>query len=181
MNSDECRLKSLFVRGLDGDQTAYREFLSKLGLLLCEYVRHRLAQLNRVDTDVEDIVQEALLAIHNRRHTYDREIPVTAWAHAIARYKMIDCLRASERRRKDISLDEVSLCIGTDGTRMATAMDVRTLVEALPNRLRMSIQYMKLGGYSAAETAARTGMTEAAVKANVHRGLKSLSRIFRGS
>jgi RNA polymerase sigma-70 factor (ECF subfamily) len=38
-------------------------------------------------------VQETLLAIHNQRHTYDAGQPLTAWVHAIARYKLVDLLR----------------------------------------------------------------------------------------
>ena len=39
------------------------------------------------------MVQEVLLAVHNQRHTYDMGQPLTAWIHAIARYKMIDLFR----------------------------------------------------------------------------------------
>jgi RNA polymerase sigma-70 factor (ECF subfamily) len=43
--------------------------------------------------EVEDLVQEALLAIHNNRHTYDVQRPLTTWCFAIAKYKLIDLLR----------------------------------------------------------------------------------------
>jgi RNA polymerase sigma-70 factor, ECF subfamily len=180
MGPDEGQLKSLFIQSLEGDQAAYREFLSKLSLLLQGYVRRQLARLNRADHDVEDIVQEVLLAIHNRRHTYDRVVPVTAWAHGIARYKLIDFLRISERFKQNVSLDEVEEIIDDDHIRIQTAFDVRRLITALPDRMRASITHTKIEGYSVAETAAKTGATETSVKVNIHRGLKTLSRIFRG-
>ena len=39
-------------------------------------------------------MQETLLAVHHQRHTYRTDQPLTAWVHAIARYKLIDWLRA---------------------------------------------------------------------------------------
>jgi RNA polymerase sigma-70 factor (ECF subfamily) len=180
MGPDEGQLKSLFIQSLEGDQVAYREFLSKLSLVLQGYVRRQLVRLNRADNDVEDIVQEVLLAIHNRRHTYDRVVPVTAWAHGIARYKLIDFLRVTERLKQNVPLDEIEEIIDDDDLRIQTAFDLRKLIATLPDRMRTSITHTKIEGYSVAETAAKTGTTETSVKVNIHRGLKTLSRVFRG-
>jgi hypothetical protein len=48
-------------------------------------LRRRLASL---PDDVEDLLQELLLAIHIQRHTYDSTQPLTPWVQAIARYKL---------------------------------------------------------------------------------------------
>jgi RNA polymerase sigma-70 factor, ECF subfamily len=90
----EERLRSLLVRGLVGDASAYHIFLSELTAHLRSFVRRRLA---RLPEEVEDLVQELLLAIHNQRHTYDPAQPLTAWVQAIARYKLIDLLRRRSR------------------------------------------------------------------------------------
>ena len=90
MSGREDELRGLLVRGLAGDAAAYHAFLKELSGFLRAYLRRRLA---RIPDDVEDLVQETLLAVHNQRHTYDAAQPVTAWVHAIARYKMIDLLR----------------------------------------------------------------------------------------
>ena len=50
--------------------------------------------------EIEDLVQETLIAIHTRRASYDRDRAFTAWLFAIARYKMIDHFR---RRRREAS------------------------------------------------------------------------------
>jgi RNA polymerase sigma-70 factor (ECF subfamily) len=92
----ESRLKALFVGGLDGDPNAYRSFLQALTRHLRGYLRKRLA---RRPDDVEDLVQEILLAVHNARHTYRADEPLTAWLHAIARYKLMDFFRAPRRSR----------------------------------------------------------------------------------
>lgn len=178
MEQPERRLSSALKRGLSGDQAAYREFLSAASALLRRYIERQLTRLARTDCDTEDIVQEALLAIHSRIHTYDSEVPVTAWIHAIARYKMIDLLRATTPSRQRLSLDEIKNFVGDTGAEFDTALALRKVLDALPARLRIPIELMKLGGFSVAETAARTGMSEAAVKVYVHRGLKLITRML---
>ena len=43
---------------------------------------------------IEDAVQDVLLAIHEKRHTYDPKRSLAPWLAAIARYKWIDRLRS---------------------------------------------------------------------------------------
>jgi len=83
----EDRLRALLLQGLDADAAAYQRFLKELSAHLRAFLRRRLAQWPDA---VEDLVQETLLAVHNQRHTYRPEMPVTAWVHAIARYKLVD-------------------------------------------------------------------------------------------
>src|ERR1700722_17430853 len=90
----EAHLRTLFLRGLDGDGAAYRQFLAELGAHLRGFLRRRL---HDGASDIEDLVQEILLAIHNGRHTYRAEEPLTAWIHAIARYKLTDYFRGRAR------------------------------------------------------------------------------------
>ena len=91
----EANLRGLFLRGLDGDAAAYRQFLQKLSAHLRAFLGKRLFGW---PDEVEDLVQECLLAMHNQRHTYQLDQPLTAWVQAIARYKMIDLLRAKSSR-----------------------------------------------------------------------------------
>src|SRR5512140_3187663 len=100
LNAGEARLRNLFLRGLDGDEPAYRAFLQELSAHLRTFLKKRLL---RLPDEVEDLVQEALLAVHNQRHTYDAGQPLTAWVHAIAKYKLIDLLR--RRARYDLLTD----------------------------------------------------------------------------
>ena len=88
--SNEQRLRELLVRGLAGDAGAYHAFLKDLSGYLRAFLRKRLA---RLPEDVEDLVQETLIAVHNQRHTYDPSQPLTAWVQAIAKYKWVDLLR----------------------------------------------------------------------------------------
>lgn len=178
LGAREDQLKDLLVRGLDGDGAAYHGFLESLSAFLRAYFRGRLT---KVPDEVEDLVQETLLAIHNQRHTYDPAQPLTAWAHAIARYKMIDFLRRrSGREALNEPLGEDDDLLGaSDAEAQDARRDIATLLARLPDRHRLPIQLVKIEGLSVAEAARKTGMSESAVKVGVHRGLKALAAFIR--
>lgn len=177
MKDVEDRLRGLLVQGLGGDAAAYREFLRQLTAHLRGFLRRRL---QRIPDEVEDLVQETLLAIHNQRHTYDPGQPLTAWVHAIAKYKLIDCLRR-RAGRDDLTetLDEeLEVFASVDNEAADARRDVAKLLAGLPEKQRQAIVCMKLEGLSVIETAERTGMSESAVKVYVHRGLKALAKMI---
>jgi RNA polymerase sigma-70 factor (ECF subfamily) len=177
-NAAEERLRSQFVAALAGDAACYRQFLAALSAHLRAFLRRRMAQW---PDDVEDLVQETLLAIHKHRHTYRSEQPLTAWVHTIARYKLIDHLRARSRHEAlNDPLDEDLEIFARSDTEAAEARrDLEQMLEVLPERQRRALVMVKLAGASVAETARETGMSEAAVKVGVHRGLKALAARFR--
>lgn len=174
----EERLRQLLIRGLAGDAHAYRAFLQDLSGRLRAFLRKRLA---RLPNEVEDLVQESLLAIHNQRHTYDPGRPLTSWVHAIAKYKLVDLLR--RRARGDLLTDPLDdtdeLATSADSEAAEARRDLRKLLARLPDRHRLPIVYTKLEGLSVADAAQRTGMSESAVKVGVHRGLKALAEMVR--
>jgi RNA polymerase sigma-70 factor (ECF subfamily) len=176
----EAALRSLFLRGLDGDAKAYRDFLQRLSAHLRAFLGKRLFGW---PDEVEDLVQECLLAMHNQRHTYQPDQPLTAWVHAIARYKMIDLLRArAGREALHDPLDDELAVFAESATEASDARrDLAGLLATLPDRHRLPIVHTRLEGLSVAETARLTGMSESAVKVGVHRGLKALAQKIRGS
>lgn len=176
----EDRLRDLLVRGMAGDAAAYHAFLNDLSGHLRGFLRRRLA---RLPDEVEDLVQETLLAVHNQRHTYDPGQPVTAWLHAIARYKFVDLLRRRSRQDalNDPLDDEFEIAAPSDGEAADARRDLGKLLETLPDKQRLPIVHVKLEGLSVAETARLTGLSESAVKVNVHRGLKALAAKIRGA
>ncbi len=175
----EERLKGLFVAGLAGDNAAYQTFLRELSAHLRAFLRKRLA---RLPDDVEDLVQEALLAVHNNRHTYDRGQPLSAWVQAIARYKLADLLRRRAIDRLSEPLEEADdLFSSADAEAAEARRDLHKLLDELPDRQRLPIVHTKLEGLSVKESAEITGMSESAVKIGVHRGLKLLAAKIRGA
>ena len=177
---NENRLRELLVRGLNGDAAAYHQFLKALSAHLRAYFRKRLFQ--RLD-EVEDLVQETLLAVHNQRHTYRTDQPLTAWVHAIARYKLIDLLRtrAQHDALTDPLDDELEVFAASDSDAADAKKDLNKLLAGLPERQRLPIVHVKLEGLSVLEAAQRTGMSVSAIKIGVHRGLKALAARIRGS
>jgi RNA polymerase sigma-70 factor (ECF subfamily) len=119
------------------------------------------------------------MAIHVKRQTYDPEQPFTPWLHAIARYKLIDYLRRTRASAANVSLEDAEEIIAHDDQDASeSSLDLNHLLERLPPKVRAAIRYVKLEGLSVAETAARTRMSEAAVKVTVHRGMKALSALI---
>ncbi|ANN67578.1 sigma-70 family RNA polymerase sigma factor [Bordetella bronchialis] len=176
----EIRLRALLLAGLDGDARAYHAFLQALGAHLRAFLRKRLY---RLPDEIEDLVQEILIAVHNGRHTYLPDQPLTAWTHAIARYKVADYLRHRSRHEAlhEPLDDQQEIFAASDEEAAQARRDVEKLLAQLPDRHRLPILHVKLQGMSVAETAQLTGLSESAVKVGVHRGLKALATKIRGS
>jgi RNA polymerase sigma-70 factor (ECF subfamily) len=178
----ELRLHALFLQGLEGDALAYRRFLQATATHLRAFLRRRLS---RWPDEVEDLVQESLLAIHNQRLSYDTGVPLTAWVYAIARYKLIDWLRRHAQRDSlhdsldDVHGDESALFSSADEAAGEARRDLAKLLAMLPDKQCNAIIYTKLDGLSVREAAGMLQISEAAVKVSVHRGLKTLAAILR--
>lgn len=176
----EAVLRPAFLAALEGDAAAYRRFLDLIGGRLRGFLRGQLARAGLSGADeAEDVLQETLLALHLSRHTYDPGIPVTAWAHAIARYKLIDHLRRSGRHRGHLQIDDEVLALAAPAHAASDAkLDVERALSGLPERTRALIDRVKLKGGSLAEAAREAGMTETAAKVALHRGLKAMARLL---
>ena len=162
----------LMARALDGDRAAYTRLLRELAPLLRGYFARRLFGAPH---EVEDLVQETLIAIHTRRASYDRDRPFGPWLHAVARHKLIDRLR---RRRVHAPLDEARAVADAAAFDEAVTarIDIAALLDALPSKQARAIRATKLDGLSVEEAARREGMSASDVKVSVHRGLKALMR-----
>jgi RNA polymerase sigma-70 factor (ECF subfamily) len=177
----EPRLRRLMLAGLAGEAEPYRRLLNELSALLRGYYGRRCPP----GMDAEDLVQETLIAVHTRRSTYDPGQPFTAWAYAIARYKLIDALRRGRAHLRAPLEDADALFTPAGATGSAdaamAARDLERVMADLPARTRDLIRETKLAGLSTREAAERHGMTETAVKVAIHRGLKSLGGKYGGA
>lgn len=178
METSEPELKALMLASLDGEAGAYRALLGDLRLRLSGYFGRRL---RRDPDDVEDLVQDTLIAIHTRRATYDRAQALTPWVYAIARYKLIDHYRRGGRR-VFVPLDDAAseLRVEDQSAAVGARHDVEKALATLPERARALLRDLKVDELSVAETAARTGMSEGAVKVASHRALRTLMDRFGG-
>ncbi len=178
--SSEPELRALMTVGLDGDAIAYKMLLERLSSQLRAYFKGQLNRLNRGPVEAEDLVQEALIAIHTRRHTYDRSQLLTPWVYAIARYKFVDYLRRTKQSAKDLPIEDAEeINVQDDSVQVQSSLEVEKLMTRLPPRIRQAIQAVKLDGLSVREAAEQCGMSESNVKVSVHRGLKALALQIR--
>jgi RNA polymerase sigma factor (sigma-70 family) len=169
----ENRLKQLMLLSLGGDAAAYRALLADLSARLRTYYRRRLGD---GAADAEDLVQETLIAMHERRISFDRSQPLTAWVYAIARHKLIDHLRR-RRIRVAVSVEDCAELFAPDDIEQtAAARDVAQLLATLPDATSEAIRLTKLEGHSIDEAAERTGKSATATKVSIHRGLARLTQ-----
>lgn len=166
-----------------GDEQAYRRLLTSLAGAIRAQVRRGFVRAGLDGNEIEDVVQETLLAVHLKRHTWLRGAPVAPWVGAIAKHKLIDALRR-RGRRGEISLetlpvDAVELASTTPPNAAAATYDVERLLAQLDARQREIVHSICMVGYSVRETALRLNMTEVAVRVALHRSLKALAAHYR--
>lgn len=171
----EAELRALMVSALAGDGNAHCALLTRLAVKLRSFFGRRLG---RNAADVEDLVQEVLIAVHTRRDTYDCARPFTSWVYAIAHYKLVDCLRRSSRRESVPLDDSMELFVADDNEQRSAQTDVAKILAALPDAQRQAIKLTRIDGLSTAEASQRCGQSESLIKVNVHRGMKRLMTLY---
>lgn len=174
----EVDIGALWARAQVGDEGAYRQSLGLIARRLRAYFRRRMPTLQ---DDVEDLVQETLLAVHLQRGTYDPTFALSAWFTAIARHKLVDLWR--RRGRLDHLTDEYQdveeSLLAAPQQETHAIRDLERLMQELPGLQRQAIELTKLEGLSVAEASLRTGISESAIKVQVHRGLKRLAALVK--
>ena len=153
----------LMRASLAGDDAAYCRLLARLTPSIRASVRRGLARAGAPAAEVEDIVQETLLAIHLRRASWDPGLPLAPWVAAITRYKLVDSLRR-RGRRGEVSIEPLVETLSAPAEERAAARDVA--------------RALAVTGETIAEAARRLSMSEGAVRVALHRGLAALAARF---
>jgi RNA polymerase sigma factor (sigma-70 family) len=161
----------LMVAAQRGEHQAYEQLLRELDVWLRRYYGRRLPQ-----AAAEDARQEALLAIHAKRHAYAFSKPFGPWVATIARYKWIDQVRDAARFAA-LSLDDD---IPSEDEVTISALVVADLLKQLKPAQANVIRLVKLQGLSVEYASRATGQSTALVKVNIHRGLKKLAALAGG-
>jgi RNA polymerase sigma factor (sigma-70 family) len=123
--------------------------------------------------DVEDLVQEALIAIYQHRDSYDKSRSFRGWMFGIAQHKLIDYFR---NQRRHIHFDLVEHTLVGPESDITAKLDVERLLNALPAKQANVIRDTQLLGLTAAECAKRWRLGESDVRVSVHRGVKAMQR-----
>lgn len=171
---DEAELAGLLRGAIAGDERSYAEFLQRTAALVRGLARRRIV---RGGVDPEDVVQETLLAIHVKRHTWMVDAPVLPWVYAIARHKLIDAFRR-RGRRIEVELDDIAETLAEPVADKASEREIDRALDTLAPGQRSIVRAISVEGLSIAETARRLGMSEVAVRVALHRGLAAIARRF---
>jgi len=171
----DARLSELLRAALAGDEAAYALFLRDVAGLVRATLRRRLGQSSQPDP--EDIVQETLLAIHLKRHTWRADAPLGPWVHAIARYKLVDAFRR-RGREVTVDIDELAEILAGEEEQAVHERDVDRALQCLTGGQREVVSAISIEGRSIAETARQLNMKENAVRVALHRGLAAIARRF---
>ena len=172
---------NMMKAAMAGDEAVYRRLLGDIGRSVRVMARGAFYRARLGDADVEDVVQETLLAVHLKRHTWDAAQRLGPWVNAIARHKIIDAMRKRGTRRAEPIEDFADILPSPQDEDASALTDARKLVDQLPARQRDIVQSVSLDGQSIAATAKRLAMSEVAVRVALHRALKALGVAWRRS
>jgi RNA polymerase sigma-70 factor (ECF subfamily) len=167
----------LLRRAKNGDQKALDAFLEMHLPVVFRFVSMRLG---RDHADVDDVVQETLIAaagsIHGLRA--EREGAVPAWFLSIARHKVADNLR-----RRPHQVDVSAVAEGLDVQEIVSDRDrdlrLRAAMAELTSEQEEVLVLRFVLGYDGEQTAGITGRTLGAVKALQRRALASLQKLLQ--
>jgi len=158
-----------------GDQRAYAQILTAITPVVRGIVRARGGALGV--EGCEDVVQDVLLTIHMKRHTWREDAPLRPWLYAVTRHKVVDAFRA-RGKRIDVPVDDfLEVLAAPTGPDPFEAQDMDRVIDQLDPRSAQIVRAIGIDGDTAADTGAKLGMSEGAVRVALHRALKSLAQL----
>lgn len=171
---DEAELAGLLRAAIAGDERAYADFLERIAQVVRGFVRRKIVQGG---VDPEDVVQDTLLAIHLKRHTWMTDAAVLPWVYTIARHKLIDAFRR-RGRHLIVDLDDIAETVPETEAERVSEREIDRALAALSPGQRAVVSAISVEGRSIAETARKLGMSEVAIRVALHRGLAAIARKF---
>lgn len=142
---------------------------------LCAHAMPSLTRRARMllpATEVDDVVQETLLAAVTSLHRWRRDASFRTWLNAILRYKVADYYRGCERSPDAVSLDVLEtavLQIEPLTTDYRTGAAVRLTLAELPPDYREILLLRFAEGLPFAEVAQALGISLEAAKSRYRR------------
>lgn len=171
----EGRWAAAMLAARGGDAEAYARLLAEVAMALRAFAATALRHIGLEAHDIEDVVQETLLALHVKRHTWDPARPFVPWLRAIARHKAVDIVRR-RGSRAELPLDDFAETLSVPAAEPSAP--VERFLAALPRRQREVVTALAVDGASVADTARRFNLSRGAVYVALHRGLAALTVMF---
>jgi RNA polymerase sigma-70 factor (ECF subfamily) len=169
VDSIDDRWNRLMAAAQRGDDAAYERLMREVRVWLSRYFHRRLPA-----DAADDATQEALLAIHVHKQSYQTSDPMRPWLKTIARFKWIDQLR--RHVRSPDSLDDADVPVDDHGSAARAAVLLDMLLAETKPAQEIVIRLVKLRGESVEEASRISGQSPSLVKVNIHRGLKRIGR-----
>lgn len=166
----EDSLHPLMGLALGGDAKAYHRVLKALRPILSRYFNRRLG-----DGQSDDLVQQTLITIHEKRHTYDKDRPFLPWVMAVARHKLIDEIRRTKRRVFVTLEDDLQADDFNDA--LCSKRDLAALLAHLPKDQARMIHLSKIDEQPLEDVSKAMDKSLSAIKVGIHRGLIKLKAL----
>ena len=157
------------MKAQSGDSIAYADFLEKLYPVTKAFVSRKTKH------NIEDLVQDVIISVHQARHTFDGDRPFLPWLYAIANFRISDQKRTYWRIQKKAAL--AADCLIEPEHENITRLqkeDLVSIVDQLPDKQKKIVKMLKFEGYSIKEIASSLDMTVAAVKISAHRAYDTI-------
>ena len=161
-------------RAQKGDREAFQALFADIGPLITLFVRRRVFD----QAEVDDVCQEALLAVFKSRHTYQPARPFEPWLFAIVRNVIAAYFQRNRQRgRWQAPTSEIPETWAEDESSLG--VELRDGLNQLSANQLEALKLTKLSGFSIAEAAQRAGTSVGSMKVRVHRAYESLKRSMR--
>jgi RNA polymerase sigma-70 factor (ECF subfamily) len=149
-----------------GDRSAFGELYTRFARMV-----HGVLLARGARWDVDDLVQDVFMIAMQRIATLRDAQAFGGWLAAIARNRVTDHFRRAPQTIEVALTDEVGGRMDPDRTGALAALAV---IQTLPEAYRETLVLRLVEGMTGPEIAARTGLTPASVRVNLHRGMKQL-------
>lgn len=176
MSLNETIFKELIIKAQGGDSKTYNEFLTQISSFLKNYLRRRIFAQN----EIEEVIQEILLAVHKSLHTFDSKKSFMGWFMSIVEYKVVDYIRVTEKVMLSKNMQDIpniSYYLNSDSD---LKVDIEKAFSNLNLKEKNVLTLLKIEGQSVHVVAKQLEMTESNVKVTAHRAYINL-RKYLGS
>jgi RNA polymerase sigma-70 factor (ECF subfamily) len=173
----EQRWAALMAAAQRGCAESYSKLLREAATMIRSVVARDMARFGLGNSEVEDVVQETLAAIHVKRHTWQAGRPFLPWMRAIVRHKVIDCVRR-RYRRVEVPIEGHAEALAVPPPERAATISIERVLAILPARQRAVVTALAFEGASIGETARKLNISTGAVRIAMHRALTALATKF---
>jgi RNA polymerase sigma-70 factor, ECF subfamily len=152
-----------------GDRSAFEALYDRHARMVHGMLLARVAA-----ADADDLVQEVFLQAWRRLDSLREPAAFAAWILTVARR------RAADHYRRGVETEELPEEVLSEDSPHAEAAAALAAIRALPEAYRETLILRLVEGMTGPEIAARTNLTPASVRVNLHRGIKLLREKLGG-